>query len=287
MFLFPDSPDETIDPLVRAHPQVTVFAYEDLAGRLWQQQGLYGYLREFIPREVMARQLLNVQVAVARAYADGLDWILHIDMDELFYPGGTPVAEHFARVEQSGADVVKYWNHEGVTEDFFTRDPFREMRLFKKNENVLEFSQRLLIKQIWGKQPYFSFYNNGKAAARVHKHLVPQGVHSFYGKAEDAPCASPCILHFACGGFTQFWDKYTILGTFADHWFGNTPISRIPVHLQSRDVVAGGNRALAESFFRRVFMIEDTHVLATLLEAGICERHALPAFSAGQVAGLA
>jgi hypothetical protein len=285
LFLFPDSPSEAIDLRVSSHPQVTVFAYEDLVSRRWQQQGLYGYLREFIPREVMARQLLNVQVAVGLACEYGFDWIVHIDADDLFYPGESTLAEHFLHVQQSEAAVVRYWNHEAVTENFGTRDPFGEINLFKKNDNLLQPAQVRLVRETWGKRPYFNFYNNGKAAARVHPQLLPRGVHSFYTGRQVLDSAGPCILHFACGGFTQFLDKYTLLGPFADHWFGNTPIgTRIPVHLQCRDVVMRGDRDCAERFFREVFMIEDPCLLATLLQAAICERFSLPAFPGNQPA---
>ncbi len=52
---------------------------------------------QYRDREVMARQVLNAGVAVQMCLERGIDWLLHIDHDELFVSGHDSVQEHFAR----------------------------------------------------------------------------------------------------------------------------------------------------------------------------------------------
>jgi hypothetical protein len=48
---------------------------------------------------VMMRQQMNVVTAQRLAVRDGQDWLLSIDIDELFHCAGTSVPAHFRRAE--------------------------------------------------------------------------------------------------------------------------------------------------------------------------------------------
>jgi hypothetical protein len=103
--------------------------------------------------QIMPRQCLNAEVASVRAvtHPDALggpmDWLLHIDIDELFMlPGAgadgggggasTMVPEHFASVPPSEG-FVAYVNHEAVPEHSGDiGNYFLETSLFKRNPNV-------------------------------------------------------------------------------------------------------------------------------------------------------
>ena len=54
----------------------------------------------------------------------GLDWLLHIDSDELFYCQ-EGVSEHFKDLKAKNIGTMTYCNFEGVPEKVETEDFFR------------------------------------------------------------------------------------------------------------------------------------------------------------------
>ena len=66
---------------------------------------------------------------------DGLEWLLHIDTDELVYPGGSAIyslKEVLAAVPPE-VDLLVFPNYEGLAEGPDVAEPFVEVSLFKKN----------------------------------------------------------------------------------------------------------------------------------------------------------
>ncbi len=161
---------------------------------------------------VAARQSLNASAALlaAREGVFGgapLDWLVHLDADELFYcegagrGGGTP-ASHFAAAEHGGLDLLRYLNHELL-------GPPSGGPRFKCNPNLAasklgphgwaELSDQLDLGPD-AERPWFHGYLNGKSAVRVEAALSAAGVHGFSLK-EDVEerkrvLAGPSILHF-------------------------------------------------------------------------------------------
>ena len=61
----------------------------------WRALPVWPKLAAHTSAEVQARQELNAAHAATRAMVDKVDWLLHIDADELFYcPDGVRVAHH-------------------------------------------------------------------------------------------------------------------------------------------------------------------------------------------------
>lgn len=90
-------------------------------------------------KEVQTRQQLNARHAMRLARARGLDWLLHIDADELFYPGPSGDARaHFASLSDAGVATFCYMNHEAVPERHGIVNPFREVSLFKRSLELCE-----------------------------------------------------------------------------------------------------------------------------------------------------
>jgi len=69
--------------------RVTVLAARAPQLAAWQAAKCPGWspATERFLGEVPTRQCLNAETALAFAAAHGLDWLLHLDIDELFYPG--------------------------------------------------------------------------------------------------------------------------------------------------------------------------------------------------------
>ncbi|MEP6701390.1 MAG: glycosyltransferase family 2 protein [Betaproteobacteria bacterium] len=268
----------------------------------WRKCIQFGYYAPHVAHEVMARQSLNAEVAVQRALADQIDWLLHIDADELFHCPGQDAPTHFSSLAAQGVERAIYPNFEALCESETVGDFFRDVTLFKFNPNLqpggrLSAAQQAATDASSKFPPhFFLFYSNGKSAARVRPGLVPDGVHRFharqYPRAGQTVVTAPTptnervigdcrILHYACCGFDTFLEKYRTLGAFADKWFGNVDIrsSIGAFHLAARDVVATGDREAALHFYRQFVMIDDPVTIETLIRCGLLLRITGPAES--------
>jgi len=231
---------------------------------------IFAEMEPFLTKEVMARQVVNAAFALDIAARSGADWLLHIDIDELFY-SETPLREHLRRVpEQVGR--ITYLNFEAVPESPNCRDYFNSVTLFKKNPRICR-SQALSEWQSRISRPeYFLAYDHGKSAVRVGPGARVNGVHSFV-PPPLAPgvrtLAEPAILHYPHCTFDGFLQKYHHRGAFSDSYFDRVP--RIPFHLSARDAVLGGDIAKARTFFDTRCMFSSFE-RDSLLEAGLGQR---------------
>ncbi|MDB5740676.1 MAG: hypothetical protein JWP16_1716 [Alphaproteobacteria bacterium] len=282
LFLFFDDPDDPDLPRLAAHPRITAIAHDEALRHAWMRLPEYNALGSFTGSEVIARQVLNVGIAMNLARQQGLDWLLHIDADELFFSPNQPVAELFAAGQ--AFDTIPFPNFEAVPEASVIGDPFREVDLFKVpaifSPGPFTPEGQALLRSTPQLQPglRFHFYTNGKSAVRLGARDVrPNGVHSFArtsGETRLAPVPAAYVLHYACCGFEAFWTKYRRLGRFSDRWFGQDDIRALigPLHLDARDVVAGGDRDAALDFYRRRIAIEDPARGEALIAHGILLR---------------
>jgi hypothetical protein len=284
-FLYFDDPKDPDLHRLAALPNVTAIPHDATLREAWKRLPQYPNQSPFLETEVMSRQVLNAEHAIGLARALGLDWLLHIDLDELFYlPSGT-LGAHFARLEQQGMEAVNYLNYEAVPEKLDVGDYFREVDLFKIQPTLLRgvtaaaFAFAHTVPQML--PSIFHFYGTGKSAMNLSApEMRPFGVHFFeragapYRAIQDL---SGFILHYPCCGFEHFWTKYATLGRFGDRWWGRDDIkSLVPVHLESRDVVCSGDRAAAREFYRRRFAIEDAATVNTLLRHNLLTRFTQP-----------
>lgn len=188
IFLFFDDPDDPSIPVAQMFSKVTAIRHDEELREKWRHTNSYrifGNIREYLDMEVMSRQVLNVEVALQLSREKGIDWLLHIDSDELFYSPGKSAGEHFQAMTDQGLHRVVYPNHEGIPESCDIEDPFKEVTLFKKNTYALagrtmSAQQDELIKSFpQMEKKYFLFYSNGKSATRVSEDVLPIGVHGF------------------------------------------------------------------------------------------------------------
>ena len=174
---------------------------------------------------VAARQTLNAWVALEAARGDELggaplDWLLHLDGDELFYLegagcGGATLQQHFAAADAAGFRLLRYANHE-----LLDRGQNRRPR-FKRNPHLA--AARLgaggwpaLVRHLAMAQtdprPYFTGYFNGKAAIAVAHGRAAAGVHGWQveGDGEHAApfLAGPSVLHCHFADAAAFRRKY-------------------------------------------------------------------------------
>lgn len=69
--------------------------------------------------------------AIKLASEDKIDWILHIDTDELVYPGGSPdfSLQTFLGGQPDEVDMIVFPNYESMPESREIVKPFEEVHL--------------------------------------------------------------------------------------------------------------------------------------------------------------
>ena len=297
--LFFDDPTDPDFERVEGLPGVrAIRSTPDVADR-WRHTRIWKTEGAWTQREVMARQVLNVELALEEFARDGLDWLLHIDADELFCPAsGSSVAKIFRALTEQEVDAATFVNREAVVDRFEVGDPFTELVLFKENalnlqEGRGEDGARAELEVLQRISPrlareWYLAYANGKSAVRVGTAAVPAGVHRFSSPEsdEDVTVFGPSILHYPNAGFSAFLSKYRTLGTFDDRWFGEHDIRRAigPFHTDARDAVNRGTDA-AERFFRERVLLSDRELIRALEDRGLVLRLTRPSELLGSVAG--
>ncbi len=187
----------------------------------------------------LGRRLTDARARGARAEgiqlaaADGIDWLLHIDTDELAYPGGAPEfsLQRVLAAYPADVDTVVFPNYESLPERDDVQDPFTEARpnpdsrmrrrsgppargigtlAISANPTLTAGAQVTLFKRNYhhvvsdayfkayhtvarGNPNYFITYGNGKSAARVQSGLRPNGAHRWYSYVKAPKCAPTAL----------------------------------------------------------------------------------------------
>ncbi len=287
-FLFFDDPADPMLDWARTQSDITAIARDDDLQRAWRGLTLWDSVGTHIDREVMARQVLNAEHAMNLARAMGLDWLLHIDADELFFVPRGDAAAYFSWLTTTPADVAAFANFEAVPETEDTGDFFGSVTLFKArlSDAPTPEAQALITRAGQRVDTFFHFYANGKSAVRLAAPgMLPDGVHNFVRPSHFTGMRylGPFILHYACSGFAAFWQKYLTLGRFPDKWWGQVDIAQAvgPFHLEARDAVmdavASGNIEGARRFFRERMMIADPALITEMMRHNLLQRIDEPA----------
>jgi len=283
IFLFFDNPEEKYIGKYLGKRGIVVIKNDKMLNRQWKRTPGFKKLSQFTDKDLIARQILNTNVALEMARRRKINWLLHIDVDEIFYPVGQDARAHFRAMSSGKVDVISYVNHEAIPEKMETTDIFKSVTLFKKNALVLNRQQRELVGQyaVSGIE-YFNFYANGKAAARVCRGVRSIGPHFFSfrknffqrifpRRTQVRRYSDPCILHYACCSFDIFYRKYKVLGSFPDKWLNKDEIrGLLPIHAASRDICLGKDISLARKFYEMHFLNSPFKDRAMFVDRGIC-----------------
>jgi hypothetical protein len=278
IYIFFDDPEDPAIQVALQFSDVTAIP-NDEALQVQQALGnvLYPNYGPHVGYEVMACQILNVETAIQLALDQGMDWILHIDGDELFYPGQMMALDWFDQVSDDISQVT-FLNHKAAPEVFEVEDYFRDVTLFKKNLAALEPGLCTELQKVSSKSQYFLAYQNGKSAARIHPTLLPNSVHSFdIPECHTLVTSFPSILHYLNCGFQNYYKKYAQLGNFPDYWWRSksNPI-RVPFHLASRDAYCSGDRTCMAALYQEFILYSSPETNQNLIEKGILTRISYP-----------
>ena len=110
-----------------------------------------------------------------------MQWLVHVDSDELFDPGARSIHDHFRYLEASRFDWFCYHNFEAVPEVAFAEevDPFLTVSLFKRSTCLVPDTAEA-VSETWRARNFgidpFLFYANGKTSVRCGVGACPVSV---------------------------------------------------------------------------------------------------------------
>ncbi|KAA3464210.1 glycosyltransferase-like KOBITO 1 [Gossypium australe] len=178
--------------------------------RIWNETWLSSFFYKPCNYELFVKQSLNMENAISMARDAGMDWIIHLDTDELIYPAGA--SEYSLRQLlldlPSYVDLVVFPNYESSVERDDIKDPFGEVSMFKKNYDHLpkETYFGLYREATRGNPNYFLTYGNGKESARVQDELRPNGAHRWHNYMKtpnEIKLDNAAVLHYTYAKFSD------------------------------------------------------------------------------------
>ncbi|XVF40828.1 hypothetical protein PTKIN_Ptkin01aG0147700 [Pterospermum kingtungense] len=182
--------------------------------RIWNETWLSSFFYKPCNYELFVKQSLNMEMAIVMAREAKMDWILHLDTDELIHPAGA--SEYSLRQllldVPSNVDMVVFPNYESSVERDDIKDPFSEVSMFKKNYDHLPKDTYFgMYKESTHSNPnYFLTYGNGKAAARIQDHLRPNGAHRWHNYMKtpnEIKLEEAAVLHYTYAKFSDLTSR--------------------------------------------------------------------------------
>lgn len=190
LFIYADDPSDPIVEIAQRYPtpRVILIPCDSKLKQEWEALPSWNRLGMYASTEVQARQQLNCEHCMDQCRAARLDWLLHVDSDELLWlpevcksKGSTGRCEssalqrHLQHLDRVGALIFTYRNLEAVPEKLECADSFLEVSLFKQHPTQLDGRSAAVNAaiQYWltaegAGSEYFRFYANGKSIVRVH-----------------------------------------------------------------------------------------------------------------------
>ncbi|KAJ8646280.1 hypothetical protein MRB53_008028 [Persea americana] len=210
----------TISAVLEAIPGVKVIQRtaeleeKQAKSRIWNETWLASFFYKPCNYELFVKQTLNMEMAIIMARDAGMDWIIHLDTDELLHPTGAreySLRQLFSDVP-SDVDMVVFPNYESSVERDDIKDPFTEVSMFKKNYDHLpkETYFGMYREATRGNPNYFLTYGNGKSAARIQDHLRSNGAHRWYNymkSPNEIKHEEAAVLHYTYPKFSDLTSR--------------------------------------------------------------------------------
>jgi len=281
LYLYFDDPLDPAIAIAKKYQQVNVSIHDERLREEWFNTASFNNIlkKPLIDSEVMVRQEMNVELALKKANYDGVDWLFHIDTDELIYPNGHDLNLFVLKCIKRKFNNITLLNYEAIPQCANHESVFEDITMFKKNNfnhgriahNPTQVKSNSCVTN--SPEHFFLYYQNGKSLAKVNDIIGPDGVH-FFNTGKTAMLAShadPLILHYHCGNFTSFLNKYQRLGDFSDNWQGGKRTGEFinNFHLEARDSVASNDHSLLKEFYNEKVVISDSDKINQLITNGI------------------
>ncbi|PNW84033.1 hypothetical protein CHLRE_04g218450v5 [Chlamydomonas reinhardtii] len=188
---------------------------------------------------LMSKQGYCGNIAFERARRDGMNWMAHIDADELLIPSVSLAAELAAAPAWAG--YLKMHNHEAVIESFEVVNKYEEVTLFKTHDQTLP-NRTSDIQWRFRLGTYGTFYQvyyNGKSIGRVDRgHIHMWGPHDFLGPRDDR-WKDP--VHNPEGEWKMAVANFSLLHISYTSWHDLMGKARISCPNEYREAAKAGN----------------------------------------------
>lgn len=225
---------------------------------------------QYYDLEVQIRQIAHVNFVIDE-FCEGMDWIIHIDSDEMINIASGSLSEKLSNIPENCFQVLMP-NHEAVPTTLELENPFLEVNLFKKNAFLFSsLPEKAVARDL------FVAYQNGKSCGRLSARIRANCVHRFevVGTKEYKTCLlgeEIAVLHYVNCGFSRYLEKYRQLGEFPNVWCGKIEIS-IPFHLHSRDLFLKNKREEMKTLYEEKIMLKsvDLDGLVTSGNIVVCD----------------
>ncbi|KAI3739720.1 hypothetical protein L2E82_30131 [Cichorium intybus] len=182
--------------------------------RIWNETWLSSFFYKPCNYELFVKQSLNMEMAILMARNSGMDWILHLDTDELIHPagGGEYSLRKLLHDIPRDVDMVVFPNYESSVERDDIKDPFTEVSMFKRNYDHLPKDTYfgMYKESTRGNPNYFLTYGNGKSIARVQHHLRPNGAHRWHNymkTPKEIKLEEAAVLHYTYAKFSDLTSR--------------------------------------------------------------------------------
>ncbi|XP_057543798.1 glycosyltransferase-like At3g57200 isoform X3 [Amaranthus tricolor] len=187
--------------------------------RIWNESWLSNFFYKPCNNELFVKQTLNMEMAIGMATDAGMEWIFHLDTDELLHPAGTrgySVTELLMDVP-ADVDMIVFSNYESAVERSDIKEPFSEVSMFKKNFDHLPKETYFghYKESTRGNPNYFLTYGNGKAAARIQNQLRPNGAHRWHNyvkRPKEIKMEEAAVLHYTYSKFSDLTSRHDRCG---------------------------------------------------------------------------
>ena len=272
-YIFIDDNDQDTFNRIKGYPFVQVFLRDEKLHSLWDRytDNLEQRKLPLIDKEVMVRQELNFYCGFTLAKQESIDWVLHLDIDELFYPNDNNVLDYFAKLQLSDIRAVTYLNYESISTQIDSKNIYESSSYFKVNYLKYKYwfynkqQKDFLQSNSWIKEKFFLYYQNGKSSVNTYgKKITFYDVHSIAGDGARKMGGhdDPIILHYPCARLSDFIKKYQRLGNFADVWMGFPRAGDYigTLHLEARDFICDKSNPDYEAFYRTHFLLNQDRI---------------------------
>nr|GMD48005.1 glycosyltransferase-like KOBITO 1 [Ipomoea batatas] len=187
--------------------------------RIWNETWMGYLLYKPCNYELFVKQTLNMEMAIVMAREAGMDWIFHLDTDELVHPAGTgPFSvQQLLSILPAEVDTIVFSNYESSVERDDIKEPFSEVSLFKKNRDHIEVEaySKHYRETCHGTSTFFLTYANGKSAARIQDHLRPNGAHrwqNYMKSLTEVKFDEAVVLHYTYSKFSDLTSRHARCG---------------------------------------------------------------------------
>ncbi|XP_073156853.1 glycosyltransferase-like At2g41451 [Henckelia pumila] len=201
-------------PGVRVIRRTRELEEQQAKSRIWNETWLSHFFYKPCNYELFVNQTLNMEMGIVMATEAGMDWIIHVDTDELIHPVGSSQysVQSLLLDVPKDVDLVVFPNYESIVEKDDIKEPFSEVSMFKKNQDHVprDVYSGNYIEASHGNPNYFLTYGNGKSAARIQQHLRPNGAHRWhnYNKIpKEISFNEAAVLHYTYAKFSDLTSR--------------------------------------------------------------------------------